>query len=264
MVSVKDLEINSKETECKIKDFITQSIERSGLEGAVVAVSGGIDSAVTLHLTVEALGANRVTALTMPERDVTSERDIIDVMQHCERLGVTCNTVDITPILRVMRDRLPNYDVTDRVTKGNIRPRVRMTVAYYFSNKDRRIVMGTSNKTELLTGFFTKHGDGGVDLMPLADLYKTQLRQLAKHLKIPENIIEKPPSPGFYPGHTDEDELGIDYTTLDLILYSMEEGSDVSCIAEDLGVSRGLVESVMKRIKANEHKRRLPLILRLG
>ncbi len=264
MVSVKDLEINCEKIEYKIKDFIAQNIEKSGLEGAVVAVSGGIDSAVTLDLTVKALGTNRVTAVTMPERDVTPERDIMDVMQHCERLGVTCSTVDITPILHVIRDALPNYDITDRITSGNVKPRVRMTVAYYFANKLRRMVMGTSNKTELLIGFFTKHGDGGVDLMPLADLYKTQLRQLARHLKIPENIVEKPPSPGFYPGHTDEGELGIDYTTLDMILYSWEKGSDASTIAEELGISRNLVESVMRRVNANEHKRRLPLILRLG
>jgi len=264
MVSVKDLEINCNKIECKIKDFIAEVIEKSGLEGAIVAVSGGIDSAVALDLTVKALGADRVTAVTMPERDVTPERDIMDVMQHCERLGVTCNTVDITPILHVMRDTLPNYDITDRITSGNIKPRVRMTVAYYYANKQRRMVMGTSNKTELLIGFFTKHGDGGVDLMPLADLYKTQLRQLARHLNIPENIIKKPPSPGFYPGHTDEDELGIDYTTLDLILYSWEKGSDTSMITEDLGISQSLVESVIRRVNANEHKRRLPLILRLS
>jgi NAD+ synthase len=264
MVSVKDLEINCTKIEYKIKDFISQNIEKAGLDGAVVAVSGGIDSAVTLDLTAKALGADRVTAVTMPERDVTPERDIMDVMQHCESLGVTCNTVDITPMLHVMRDTLPQYEATDRVTAGNIRPRVRMTVTYYFANKHRRMVMGTSNKTELLTGFFTKYGDGGVDLMPLADLYKTQLRQLARHLRIAESIVEKPPSPGFYPGHTDEDELGIEYTTLDLILYSWEKGSDASTIARDLGTSQGLVESVMRRVKTNEHKRRLPLILRLG
>jgi NAD+ synthase len=264
MVSVKDLEINCKKIEYKVKDFIAENIEKSGLGGAVVAVSGGIDSAVTLELTVKTLGVERVTAVTMPERDVTPERDIIDVMQHCERLGVTCNTVDITPILHVMRDTLPRYDVTDRIISGNIRPRVRMTVAYYFANQQRRMVMGTSNKTELLIGFFTKYGDGGVDLMPLADLYKTQLRQLARHLNIPENIIKKPPSPGFYPGHTDEDELGIDYTTLDLILYSWEKDSDASKIARDLGISQAQVMSVLRRVKANEHKRRLPLILRLG
>lgn len=264
MVSVKDLEINCKKIEYKIKNFIAENIEKSGLRGSVVAVSGGIDSAVTLDLTVKALGADIVTAVTMPERDVTPKRDIMDVMQHCERLGVTCSTVDITPILHVMRDTLPNFDVTDRITSGNIKPRVRMTAAYYFANKQRRMVVGTSNKTELLVGFFTKYGDGGVDLMPLADLYKTQLRQLARHLKIPKNIIEKPPSPSFYPGHTDEGELGIDYTTLDLILYSWENGSDTSTIARDLDISQDLVESVMMRVNANEHKRRLPLILRLG
>lgn len=264
MVSINDLRINCEKIEYKIKNFIAENIEKSRLEGAVVAVSGGIDSAVTLDLTAKALGADRVTVVTMPERDVTPERDIMDVMQHCERLGVTCSTVDITPTLHVIRDTLPNYDVTDRITSGNVKPRIRMTVAYYFANKQRRMVMGTSNKTELLIGFFTKHGDGGVDLMPLADLYKTQLRQLARHLKIPENIIEKPPSPGFYPGQTDEGELGIDYKTLDLILYSWEKGSDASMIAGDLGISQDLVESMMRRVNANEHKRQLPLILRLS
>ncbi|MBN2335040.1 NAD+ synthase [Candidatus Bathyarchaeota archaeon] len=264
MVSPKDLEINCIKTESKIKDFIALNIEKAGLKGTVVSVSGGIDSAVTLHVTVSALGPEKVTVITMPERDVTPERDIMDVMQHCEDLGVTCNTVEITPILRVIRDTLPMYDITDKISSGNIRARVRMMVAYNYANKQRRMVMGTSNKTELLTGFFTKYGDGGVDLMPLADLYKTQLRQLARYLEIPENIIKKPPSPGFYPGHTDEAELGIDYATLDLILYSLSEGTETQKIAEDLNIQQSLVDSVIRRVAANEHKRRLPLILRLS
>jgi NAD+ synthase len=125
------------------------------------------------------------------------------------------------------------------------------------------MVIGTSNKTEIMTGFFTKYGDGGVDLLPLGDLYKTQVRQIAKHLKVPDNIITKPPSPGFFPGQTDEAELGIDYTTLDIILYSMEKGMSIKEIAEDLGLSFERVKAIQTRIMANEHKRRPPLILRL-
>lgn len=263
MVMVKDLEINCEKIEPKIKEFIAENIKRASLKGAVVAISGGIDSAVALSLTVKALGPEKVTAITLPDRDATPKRDIMDVMQHCESLGVTCNTVDITPILHVMRDVLPLYDVTDRMSGGNIKSRLRMIAAYHYANRLNRMVIGTSNKTELITGFFTKHGDGGVDLMPLADLYKTQLRQLAGHLNIPENIIRKPPSPGFFPGQTDEGELGIDYTTLDLILFSLEKGVSTQMIAEDLEIKVDQVEAVQRRIKANEHKRRLPLLLRL-
>jgi len=264
MVTVKDLEINCNKIEPIITEFIADNVKKAGLKGVVVAVSGGIDSAVTLSLAVKALGQGNVTPLTLPDRDATPERDIMDVMQHCESLGVTCSTVDITPILHVTRDTLPLYDITDRVSSGNIKSRLRMVVAYHYANRLNRMVIGTSNKTELVTGFFTKYGDGGVDLMPLADLYKTQIRQLARHLNVPENIVKKPPSPGFYPGQTDEGELGIDYTTLDLILYSAEKGASDGEIAGDLGLRLEQVEAVQRRIKANEHKRRLPLILRLS
>ena len=264
MVSAKDLAINCGKTERKITEFIAKNVKKAGVKGAVVAVSGGLDSAVTLSLTVKALGREKVTAITLPDRDATPECDIMDVMQHCGGLGVTCSTVDITPILHVMRDTLPLYDASDRISSGNVKSRVRMAVAYHYANRLGRMVMGTSNKTELMTGFFTKYGDGGVDLMPLADLYKTQIRQLAAHLNVPESIIKKPPSPGFFPGQTDEGELGIDYATLDLVLYSLEKGAEAQMIAEDLKITVEQVEAVLRRIKANEHKRRLPLILRLS
>ncbi|MCW4048586.1 MAG: NAD+ synthase [Candidatus Bathyarchaeota archaeon] len=264
MVTVNDLKINCIKTESKITDFISGNLENTGLKGAVIGLSGGIDSAVTLALTVKALGPDKVTAITMPERDVTPHSDIMDVMLHCEQLNLTCNTVEITPILHVMQQTLPLYDATNRIAAGNIRSRLRMIVLYHYANTNREMVMGTSNKTELLTGFFTKYGDGGVDLMPCGDLYKTQLRQLAKHLDIPDSIIKKPPSPGFYSGQTDEEELGIDYTTLDLILYSCDLGMTSNDIACDLDIDQNQVDSVLHRVKANEHKRRLPLILRLS
>ena len=264
MVSLENLSIKCEEIEPKIIKFIQNSITNARLTGAVVSVSGGIDSAVTLHLTVKALGPENVTALTMPERDVTPDCDIMDVMLHCKQLNLTCNTVDITAILRVMQQNLTKYDPKDRISSGNIRSRLRMIVAYHYANLERKMVMGTSNKTELLTGFFTKHGDGGVDLMPLADLYKHNIKQLAKYLKIPRNIIEKPPSPGFYPGHTDEKELGCDYDTIDLILYLWEKGYENKKISKELNVPIQTVVSIIRRIKANEHKRQLPLILRLS
>jgi NAD+ synthase len=264
MISSIDLKINCSETENKITNFIKNYIKNSGLKGAVVAVSGGIDSAVTLQCAVEAIGKEKTIAIHMPERDITPDNDTLDVMQHCKELGVTCNIVDITEMLHVMQESLPFFNPEKRIVYGNIKSRLRMIVSYYFANTFNRIVLGTSNKTELLTGFFTKYGDGGVDLLPLADLYKTQIRQLAGYLKIPENIINKPPSPGFFPGHTDEDELGIDYFTLDQILYSLQRGNSKEEISEKLNLPIIQIEDVVKRVKSNKHKRQFPLILRLS
>ena len=264
MVSLENISINCQKIEPKIIEFIQKNIKNASLKGAIVAVSGGIDSAITLHLTVKTLGPEKVTAITMPERDVTPERDIMDVMLHCKQLNLTCNTIDITPMLHVMQQNLTKYNPKDKISSGNIRSRLRMIITYHYANLERKMVMGTSNKTELLTGFFTKYGDGGVDLMPLADLYKYNIKQLAKYLEIPQNIIEKAPSPGFYPSHTDEKELGCEYDSIDLMLYLWEKGYIDKEISRLLDVPIQTVERIISRIKANEHKRRLPLILRLS
>jgi NAD+ synthase len=264
MISIVDLSINCHEIESLIMDFIKSSVEKAGLDGAIVSVSGGIDSAVTLALTVKALTPEKVTAITLPERDITPQRDITDVMQHCRQLGLTCDTVDITSMLHVITDNLPNFTIQDRICTGNIKSRLRMIIGYYFANMQRKMVIGTSNKTELLTGFFTKYGDGGVDLLPLGGLYKTQIRQLGDYLKVPENIQKKPPSPGFFPGQTDEDDLGVDYTTIDLILYTWEKGYTAKEISDIINVDLNKVQSILWRVKNSEHKRRLPLLLRLS
>ena len=264
MISLEKLSIDCHKTSKKVIKFIQNQLETTGLDGVIVNVSGGIDSAVTLHLAVQALGPEKVTAITIPERDVTPKSDITDVMLHCNQLNLTCNTVEITEILRVMRDIMPGYDITDRITTGNIRSRLRMIIAYHFANRERKLVLGTSNKTELLTGFFTKYGDGGVDLMPLADLWKYNIKELANYLKIPENIIKKPPSPGFYKGHTDEDELGMSYDNIDLILYGYEQGFTVKEISRETGIQESEIHRILGRVKANQHKRQIPLILRLS
>jgi NAD+ synthase len=264
MVSVQELAINCVEIEPKIIEFIKKSIKNSGLNGAIISASGGIDSSVTLHLAVNALGPENVTVISMPERDVTPECDIMDVMLHCSQLNLTCNTVDITPMLHVIQKNLHKYDPNDRISSGNIRSRIRMIIAYHYANVERKMVIGTSNKSELITGFFTKYGDGGVDLIPLGDLYKYNIRQLGKYLKIPRNIVDKAPSPGFFKGHTDEQELGCDYNTIDLIVYLWEKGYIENEIAKELKVEKMVVGSIINRIKVNEHKRRFPLILRLS
>jgi NAD+ synthase len=263
MLNITSHRIDTEKTTAKLVHFIREEVERSGLNRALVSVSGGIDSAVALALTVRALGPERVRAITLPERDITPDRDIADVMSLVRSLDVTCDNVEITPVMSVMQEILPLYDPEDLVAFGNVKARVRMIISYHYSNSLGYMVIGTSNRTEWLTGYFTKYGDGGVDLMPLADLYKNQIRQLAVHLDIPEIIVEKAPSGGLWPGQTDEGELGIDYDTLDLILSGMDKKMSEEEIAEALDVDLIMVQGVFKRVKANEHKRRLPTVLRL-
>ncbi len=260
----KSLDIDTQLITEKIEQFIFSKLKNSGLKGGVVAVSGGIDSALTLLLTVRALGSKRVRAITMPERDITPRSDIDDVMRLTEMCDVTCDVVEITPVLRVMRSSLPLYDSSDLVPSGNIKARIRMTILYHYANTLKHLVVGSSNKTELLMGYFTKYGDGGVDIMPLADLYKTQVRQLARYLKIPREIIEKTPTAGLWPGQSDEAELGIKYEILDLILSFWEKGADIKEIAVNMEIEPSKVGIVLDRVRINEHKRRLPLILRLS
>jgi NAD+ synthase len=264
MIKRSELNLNYDQIEKKMLKFIKESVENAGLSGAIVAVSGGIDSAVTLELTVRALGEENVKVIHLLERDVTFEQDSMDVMLHCARLNLTCEFFDITSILHVIQQSVPFIEYENKTPFGNLKSRLRMMLAYYFANSLSRMVIGTSNKSEYLTGFFTKFGDGGVDLMPLADLYKTQIRQFARYLDIPDNIIEKPPSPGFFRGQTDEEELGCDYETIDLIFLGWEKGYTNEEISQILHINLEIIESLEIRVKNNKHKRRLPLILRLG
>jgi NAD+ synthase len=185
-------------------------------------------------------------------------------MSLTEALGVTCDRIDITPMLHVIFKNLQIYNLNNRIADGNIKARLRMIIPYYYANIFNCMVVGSTNKTELLTGFFTKYGDGGVDIMPLADLYKTQIRQLARHLKIPKTILDKPPSPGFWPGQTDEEELGVDYNTLDNILFLWEKGIPKNQIIKEIDVKQEIINNIIRRIKLNEHKRKLPAILKLN
>ncbi|MFB0557801.1 MAG: NAD+ synthase [Candidatus Bathyarchaeia archaeon] len=264
MLSTESLKIDTLEICKKITDFIRFQVEISGLECAVVSVSGGLDSAVTLALTVKALGPERVRAVTMPERDITPESDITDVMQLAGTLDVTCDTVEITGVTRAMRDILPLYDGSDRISTGNLMARVRMIIVYHYANALRSMVIGSSNKSEWLTGYFTKYGDGAADILPLAGLYKNQVRQLARHLGIPEKIVKKTPTAGLWPGQTDEGELGVTYDNLDLILHRRERGMNEREIASELNLDVSLVRGIFDRVRNSEHKRRPPLILRLS
>jgi NAD+ synthase len=212
---------------------------------------------------VRALGPKRVIALTLPERDITPHCDIIDVMQLADSYNVTCDMVEITPLLECLSQILPNYDPDDKISSGNLKARARMLITYYYANKNHAMIVGSTNRSEWMTGYFTKYGDGGVDLMPLADLYKNQIRQLAEYLVIPRNIITKIPTAGFWEGQSDEKELGVKYDTLDLILLGLERGMSDEEVSDALNEDIDLVKRIMVRVEANAHKRKIPTILKL-
>ncbi len=256
-LGVFDLSIDYEYVFERITNFIRWYVGRVGAVGAVVGLSGGIDSSLTAKLLVEALGPNRVLGLILPEKGSTPKEDVDDALELAELLGIEHRLIDITPIVESFLSVLPK---ADKVVVGNIKVRTRMVILYYFANARNMLVAGTSDKSELLIGYFTKYGDGASDFTPISDLYKTQVRMLARWLGLPEKIVSKKSSPRLWPGHMAEEELGITYDLLDQILYGLVDmRMNVDEVARKLGVSRELVSGIWKRILANEHKRRGPM-----
>lgn len=264
MINIKQLAIDPFKTATLIENFIKDAIRSTQINGAVVAVSGGVDSATTLASTVRALGPEKVFAITLPERDITPDHDITDVIQLCKSLKVTCEQIEITPMLQIIYDKLHVYNKHSKIIRGNVKARLRMLIIYYYANALNSLVIGTSNKTELLLGYFTKFGDGAADILPLADLYKCQVRELGAFLNLPDSIVYKPASARLWIGQETEKELGFPYDKLDLIVYAYLKGFTISRIASEIGIEVGSVESIIKRIKSNEHKLNPPLALRLS
>ncbi len=264
MITIEQLQIDPDRTLAKIATFIKNALKRAHQDGVIIAVSGGIDSAVALAASVRVLGPDKITALTLPERDITPQADVNDVMELCEAFEVTCEHVEITPMLHMMRKNIPKFDPDDRVVYGNMKARLRMLLAYYYANKRKSMVMGTSNKTELYLGYFTKYGDGGVDIMPFADLYKCQIRTLGRHLGVPKSITEKPASARLWAGQDTEKDIGLPYNSMDLIVHTHLLGWETAKIAAEIDIDQRSVEGIITRIAANKHKRRSPAILRLS
>ena len=242
----------------RITTFVTNQVDEAGADGAVIGLSGGIDSTTTAHLAVEALGVDRVHGLVMPSA-VNREANMSDAERVAELLGVDYDVVEVEPIAEAFFDALPR--ATDSQTAvGNVRVRCRAVCNYFLANAENRIVLGTGNRSEALTGYYTKYGDQAVDCNPIGGLYKQQVRQLADHLGVPRDLVMKTPSAGMWVGQTDEEEMGIDYDTLDAILaLHVDAGLSTAAVVRELdGVTAEQVEHVRDLYQQSAHKRATP------
>ena len=248
-----------------ITEFIERQYEVAGADVAVIAISGGIDSTLTSHLAVEALGTGSVYGLVMPS-SVNRERNMSDAERVAsELLDIEYDVIEIDPLVEAFLEANPNLssgDASDeelQLTVGNLRARIRAVLSYMETNRRQGIVLGTGNRSEAAVGYFTKYGDGAVDCHPIANLYKQQVRQLARHLGVPEDLASKTPSAELWEAQTDEGELGIGYDTLDSILALHIDGElSVDATARELGLEAEVITDVRALYAGSEHKRNTP------
>lgn len=255
-----DLTINTDVARQILTGFLKSEVTRAGFSRAVINLSGGLDSALSCVLVAEALGPENVMALRLPYR--TSSPDSLEHAQlMVDQFKVQSETIDITDMVEPLIKQDPDMSKTRR---GNIMARTRMIVMYDRSEVFKGLPIGTSNKTEILLGYTTMWGDMASALNPIGDLYKTQVRQLARALGVPAVIIDKPPSADLWVGQTDEGELGFTYEKVDKLLYLLvdQRFSVQECVEE--GFDEQLVNSVITRVRRNQFKRMMPPIAKLS
>jgi len=257
------LDLSLSETELEnyrehITDFIESQLDAAGVDRAVIGLSGGIDSTLTSHLLVEAVGAENVHGLVMPS-EVNREENMSDAERVAsELLDIEYDVVAIEPIVDTVLDAYPDA-ADDQLATGNLRVRTRAVLNYLVANHEEALVVGTGNRSEALVGYFTKYGDGAVDCHPITNLYKGQVRQLAKHVGVPADLAEKTASAEMWLGQTDEGELGMDYETLDSILALHVDGPlSPSATARHVGVDESAVADVRELYETSAHKRKAP------
>ncbi|MFX1465283.1 MAG: NAD+ synthase [Promethearchaeota archaeon] len=256
------LEINPEIALSRISRFIVKRIDDAKANGVIIGLSGGLDSSVTAALCVRALGHEKTFGLLMPTQ-TTQQQDIDDAIKIATLLGVKYAIEDISPSLNAFK-QFQVFDPEKKLINGNLAARLRMSLLYYYANLHNWLVIGTGNKSELLVGYFTKFGDGGCDILPLGDLYKCQVRQLADYLEIPQEIIKKMPSAGLWHGQTDEDELGTKYDTLDKILSGLEQLMIPNEISKEFDIPLEVIKKVEIMLRKSEHKRIGPIIFKMG
>jgi NAD+ synthase len=255
-----DLTINTDTARQILTGFIHSEITRAGFSRAVVNLSGGLDSALSCYLAAAALGAENVMALRLPYKTSTP-----DSGEHAQlvidALGVQSLTIPITDMAEGLINRFPDMN---RIRQGNIMARMRMIVLYDQSEVFHGLAVGTGNKTEILLGYTTLYGDAACAVNPLGDLYKTQVRQLARAVGVPQVIIDKAPTADLWFGQTDEGELGFTYAEVDQLLFLLvdQRYTPEDCI--DAGFGESFVRTVIERIRRNQFKRLMPPVAKLS
>lgn len=232
----------------KIINWIRLQVKKAGVKGIVLGLSGGVDSSLVAALSLKAIGKRRVLGLILPIH--SRMKDLKDARLVAQRIKIKTKTVELTRVYDNFIKILPK---ANRIAYANLKPRLRMTVLYYFANKLNYLVCGTGNRSELMVGYFTKHGDGATDILPIGNLFKREVFKLASKLGIPNEIIRKVPTAGLWQGQTDEGEIGLTYEELDNILANLEGKKKYK-------TSKNKVNKVKKMIKASGHKRRGPQI----
>jgi NAD+ synthase len=242
-----------------ISSFIDEKVKESHTLGAVIGLSGGLDSSTTAYLCAKTLRSDQILGIIMPTITTSSE-DVEDAIIVAEALGIEYEIIHVDDLIAPFNDLCiharDKRDLENRdIANANLKARIRMMILYYHANDLNRLVVGTGNRTELLVGYFTKYGDGGVDILPIGDLYKTEVSKLASQLGVPQKIINKPPTAGLWAGQTDEEELGIKYELLDRILHLMvDKNLDDNEIAQKLEIPMTEVLRIKMKITNSQHK----------
>ena len=254
------MKINPAFVEKVLARFIRDELNKFGFSKGILGLSGGLDSAVCAVLAARALGPKNVLALIMPY-GAGFPSDIKDAAGLARSLGIRKKTIDIAPQVDAYFLRFPTKF---RVLKGNKMARERMSILYDFSAREKALILGTSNKTELLIGYGTIHGDMACAINPMGDLFKTQVRELGAYLGVPSRIINKEPTAGLWPGQTDEDEIGVPYPELDAVLFELvdQRRSRNEIIAD--GFKAEVVDRIISLIKCSEFKRKMPPIAKIS
>ena len=257
---LKKLHIDPKVAELVLVKFLENEIGKAGFGKAVLGLSGGIDSALSCYQVSRALGPENVLALRLPHQ-ASSGESLAHADLVIEALGIRSETVEITGMVEALADASP--DMTAH-RKGNVMARARMTIIFDRSLRESALVIGTSNKTELMLGYGTIYGDLASAVNPIGDLYKTQVRQLSRALGVPEIIVAKAPSADLIPGQTDEDDFGFSYETVDQLLYLMLDERYSRDEAVAAGFERPFVDRILKMVQRSQYKRTMPIIPKIS
>ena len=241
-----------------IIDFIRNEVTTANSQGVILGLSGGIDSSVALYLATKALGNNKILGLILPDKKVSQQSDIDDAIELSQKVGINYHIIDITEIKQKYLDILP----LEKISIGNLTARIRMNFIYYYANIENKLVLGTSDKSELMIGYFTKFGDGAADILPLGDIYKTEVRELAKYLNLPKKILLKKSSPSLWKDQTAEEEIGMEYEKIDTILKNfaenISENTNKYLLKE--GIGKNDILFIKHLLSKNKHKITLPKI----